>query len=448
MTIRRNPLVPSARTGSRPGPSRRRRGLRTAPGLALAVLLVGCASSAALERSQQYLEDGFTLQAYLEVDAERTRLQEAGLTVGSELEAAWLDLRYRYLIDLSREAIYANREQRGLELAGQALAMRPGDAAAAELIARAKRKMAVRATAAGQTALAKGDFEDAMLAFQEALVHLPGYGPAEEGVAAVREAVSRLHREAQEQFLEAIRKMPQFRYSEVDWHATAALSRDPSREDAGEVQDRALKELAIEAQRRAEASKAEKGYGAALMEYRTARELWSGLPGVDDYIRQMEREVAAMQKIEAAQLAIQADRLEDARHQLDAAYELSQLERTTIDELRFEARRRAGTIRYEAARDLELQGDKAGALAAFEALSAEWPDGLEDERTRIGALRSDIAGAEKAYTAGVAAQERGDLADALDQFRTARTYYEGFKDVAQRIEQLQAELERAGGDGS
>jgi tetratricopeptide (TPR) repeat protein len=95
---------------------------------------------------------------------------------------------------------------------------------------------------------------------------------------------------------------------------------------------------------------------------------------------------------------------------------------------------------YKVARDLELQGNKQEALVAFEQIAKAWPDGLDDEATRIDALRVDIQAAEAAYAAGDAAEQKGELAAALEQFKTARTYYAKLRDVAQRIEQIEKKL--------
>jgi hypothetical protein len=90
---------------------------------------------------------------------------------------------------------------------------------------------------------------------------------------------------------------------------------------------------------------------------------------------------------------------------------------------------------------------KAEAMAAFAALAVDWPDGLLDEQTRIGALQSDIAGAERAYAEAEAAEQKGELALALDLFKTAQTYYARYRDVAARVERLTKTLAERGDGG-
>ncbi len=414
----------------------------------LCALLSACASNSAIEDSRAFLDQGYVLQAFQSIETEYLAQLRDGGEVDAEVKEAYDSLHFRLLLEQARQAIYANDELRGIELLNDALQLRPGEEVSLSLVARAHRKLAIRATSEGQDLLAKADLEGAMTAFAKALEYLPDHEPAKKGLGAVRESVSRLHAEAQAQFLEAIRKLPQFRFPEADWHATAALTRDKSRDDAAEVQKRAQRELADEARLRADANRVDKKYGAALMDYRTARRLWPELPGIDGFVQQMEREVEVVAKTERAQLAIKAGRLSEAKSLLDEAFEQSTLERGAINELRFQIRRQAGQIAYDAARDLELQGLKVEALAAYTALAADWPDGMLDEQTRIGALQNDIAGAEREFAAGEAAEQAKDPAAALDHYRMAKTYYEKFKDVVARVTRLASAVAPAGRSGS
>lgn len=406
----------------------------------LACLGAACSSNSAIQRSEEFLAEGYLLQAFGELDEARTRQLQGGGEVDADLEAEWQKVRFLYLLEQGRQEIYANREVRGIALLEEALELRAGDAQATGLIERARLKLAKREVATGTDLLLKNEFEAAVASFRKAQGWKPGYAPAIEGEEKVKLSVSRLHGEAQKQFLEAIRKLPEFRYPEVGWHAQAALDRDPSRDDAAEVRERAMRELAQKARERADASRDAKNYGAALMEYRTARGLWDAMPGIGDEIAKMEREVKASSNTEQAQLQMQADRFERATALLDEAFELSTLERTAINELRMQARRRMAMVAFKAARDLELQGLKQEALVAFEAIHKDWPEGLEDEQARISALKIDITAAEAAYAAGDAAEQKGELAAALEQFQTARTYYAKYRDTAARIDAIQKKM--------
>ncbi len=408
----------------------------------------GCGANSAIQRGEEFLTEGYVLQAFEELDQERTRqLQEDG-AVDDELQAEWLRVRFRYLLERGRQEIYLDREVQGIATLQEALELRPGDEQLLALFDRARLKLAKREVAIGGDMLAKKDFEQAVAAFRRAQGFKPDFAPAVEGEAKVRESVSRLHGEAQKQFLDAVRKLPEFRYPEVDWHAQAAISRDPSRADAAEVKRRAMNEIAQDARERAEESRTKKLYGAALMEYRTAQRIWADMPGVATAIAEMERELQAQQKMEQAQLAVQSGRFDQAAALLEEAQTLSVLERATVTELRVECRKRQGMLAYKAARDLELQGLKQEALGAFLQLVVDWPEGLDDEKTRIEALHIDIDAAVAAYAAGAEAEQRGDHAVALEQFKTARTYYAKYRDVAARIAAIEAKLAQPASEGA
>lgn len=408
----------------------------------------GCFANSAIDRSREYLAEGYVMQAFEELDQERTRqIQEDG-KADESLEAEWARVRFLHLIARGRQEIYLDRELIGIATLQEALQLRPQDPECLSLVDRARVKLAKREVASGMDFLAKREFEQAIAAFRRAQGFKPGYEPAAEGEAKVRDSVARLHGEAQRQFLDAVRKLPEFRYPEVDWHAQAAITRDPSRADAAEVKRRAMHEIAQEARERGDASRLAKNYGAALMEYRTASGIWTDMPGVADAIAEMQRELQAQAKMEQAQLEAQAERFEKAAALLEEAQALSVLEQATINELRVECRKRRGMVAYRVARDLELQGLKQEALTAFDKMMQEWPEGLDDEKTRMDALRVDISAAESAYAAGDAAEQRGEFANALEQFKTARTYYAKYRDVAARIAAVEAKMAPPAGGGS
>src|SRR5262245_31140124 len=122
----------------------------------LLAMLTACPSTGTkLDEARQYLAEGYVLQAYQLVESTRNAQLAAGGPVDPEVEATYKSLRYRMLVHSAREAIYADDEQRGAELAVEALQLRPNDEAALALQQRAMRKLAARATRRGQDLLAK-----------------------------------------------------------------------------------------------------------------------------------------------------------------------------------------------------------------------------------------------------------------------------------------------------
>jgi hypothetical protein len=425
------------------------------PGIALlACCLAACAGPSALDRSRNLDALRNHYLAYHELDAERSRQLAAGEAVSPELERTYWPARAQFLVERGRQQIFNNQDAAALATLAAVQAIEPANAEAARLIERAQGKLASSAAARGQVLLAKGQLDAALLEFQEAQaqarspadpVQAKAIKAAREGIEQVRAAVARLHEKAQRQFVEAIRKYPEFRYWEVDWHAGIALSSDPARNDALQLRAKAQRELAERQVANGLVSEQAGAYGAALMQYREARRWCPDLPSIDERVARMETEVKAQRLIERAAIEIMANDFAAARLNLQAAFDLSILERGAISEMMLDAKRREGEVEYAAARDNELQNRKEAALAAFEALAAKWPDGLLDEKTRIGALRSDIDNATKEYAAGEAAEASGDAKAALEHYSMADTFYPGWKDLRARIERLRRAFAPPGG---
>jgi len=420
--------------------------LRRESAALLALLLASCDTpKTALEVSRDHLQHGNVPLAFHALKAARDdQLLRKG-SVDPELEAEYQALRFRNDLEEARQLIFEDHELRALLLLAEVKERVPHESEVDDLMDRAHHKLALRAAQSGFTHLAKGELDKALLDFDESHRHEPDNKKANEGIAAVHAAVQRLHGEAQDQFLQAIRKLPELRFGEADWHATVSVIRDPTRNDAEEVRLRALRALALTERERAERSQKKGIYGGALLGYREAQHLWPEMPGIDDCVTTMEREVQAQWKVERAAFLIHSDKLDEASQLLKEAFELSTLERGDINVKQYEVRQRLATHAYEHARDLELQGKKEDALAEYERIAADWPNGLKDVKTRVSALRSDIQAAEKAYAEGEAAEQKNDLDAALEHYRAAQTYYAGYKDVAARVVRVQAAISARSG---
>jgi tetratricopeptide (TPR) repeat protein len=400
-------------------------------------LLASCAGAGgALEQSRLHAIEGNYFLAYRVLEGARDPADP-----DPALEKAYWQARLDFLIDQGRQRIFHDREVEAMISLNQALAQDPGNEVVLALIARVNAKLADRAVHRGDLHLRQDELSQALLAYTEAQRHVPGYGPAVLGVEAVRVAFGKMHAKAQEHFLEAVRKYPELRMVEVDWHANAALANDPSLDIARDLQGKAQRVLGQKAFARARASEEKGAYGAALMEYREARQLDPHMTGIDARIAHMEQEVKAASLIERAYMQVLHEKFDQARDMLSQAFELTVLEKPRVSELLLQARRQESMLRYREAKDLELQGRKQEALEAFRALSAEWPEGLEDEKVRIYNLETDLDLAQKAYAAGLAAEERGEWLQAAEHHATALSYCAGYLDARERLVKARAQLQ-------
>ena len=411
----------------------------------LVLLFSACGTSSVIEVSRSHARLGEFQHAFEVLDQARNQELLAGNTPDEELEAAYREARLASLLDRARSSIFAEREDDALADLATLEELAPGYPEAARLRERAIHKKAMRSVELGDDYLLRKDLENALASYLAAERVIPGFPPAVDGSNRVREALGRLTARAQSQFLEAVRKLPEFRYVEVRWHTDIALTNDPNRGDAEMLRDRARRELALRALARGRECQKRDQFGASLLEFRTARKLDPTLPGIDDEIAQAECEVEAARLVERAQRSMRTAEFDQAREQLGKAFELSKLARGNISELMIQTRRAEGEMRYQLARDLEVLGKKSEALAAYEALGKEWPEGLLDEKARIEGLRVDLLGAETEWNAAEAAEKAGDLPGALLHYETAMRYYAGWKDGQARIDQLRARIQGAAG---
>jgi tetratricopeptide (TPR) repeat protein len=409
------------------------------------LLLSACSTQSVIDASHQYALRGDYRNAFAVLDEARQSQLSAGGTVDADLEAAHHEAWLNWLLFKARLHIFSEQEDKALADLATLLEAAPDFPEARALVDRAKYKKALRAAKEGEAHLQRKELELALAKFVQSDQTLPGFAPAKEGMLGVREALERLSKRAQEQFLEAVRKLPEFRFAEVWWHSTNTINNDPRREDALELRKQAQREIAQQYLALARECEQQDKYGAALLHYRAAQKNDSDIAGIADEIARMEREVQAGLLVEKSQKEMRRGTFDIALKLLDEAFEMSVMSRPKISEAMIETRRMVGESRYQATRDLEVLGKKSEALAGYEALAKDWPDGFSDEKARIEGLRYDVENAQKEWAEAEAAEAAGDMPKALEHYKNSERFYAGMKDGAARIERLQAAIRAAGG---
>jgi len=421
-----------------------------------ALLLAGCATTSALQESEALERRGDWQRAYAVVRKAYEAQAEAG-EVSPRLAAEHQRLMREAMRDRAQSLIFREREDDALALLQQLEALDPDFRDLDRLRRHAHHKQAKHLVVEGDGLLSQREFQAAMEKYLESQRIVPGFKLAENGMERVKDELARMDSVAQKQFLQAVRKYPEFRHIEVSWHAEAVLRNTPDPADERRVNAQKLRDDARSERARAkyaEAMECERldKFGAALVLYRQARKLDAEVEGVQESIDRMNAELAALGLIESAQLIMRNGEFAEAKELLELAFEQSELSRGAISELMIQNRRLQAEADYRAARDFEVMGKKAEALAAFEALAAKWPDGFEDEAARIDALRVDIQGAREEWQAALDAENAGDLEKALDHFVNAERFYEQWRDGEAQIERLRAAIaaravEAGGGEG-
>jgi len=420
------------------------------------LLLSGCGTSSVIEQSHDFARLGDYMHAYHVLDMERDRQLEQDGDVDEDLQAAHEDMRRHYLLDRARRRIFQEREDDALDDLETLARVDPDYPDLKNLRKIASHKKARRIVDAADELLRQRDFQGAMKGYLESQRVVPGFALADEGMQRVRDEMARMDRRAQQQFLQAVRKVPEFRHIEVEWHAANVIRNTPDetddkRESAEVMRRRARQETAQTLFDDATQCKNDDQFGAALVLYRSAQRLAPTLEGVDEAIAEMEHELEAVALIEKAQIAMRNGDFDAAQDELQLAYDKSVLSRATISELVMQSRKLQGKQRYQKAKDLQVMGRKQEALEAFQKLAEDWPDGLEDEQARISSLQVDVDGAKSEWQAAEEAEAAGDLEAALDHYINAERYYDKWRDGEVHIERLRkaiAERQRdAAGEG-
>lgn len=405
-----------------------------------AVLWLGaCSTSTAIADGEHYSRLGMHYRAFHILDEAREQAMANGGSVPPELEEAHGKARKSFLYDRARGALFLEQPEQALADLGALLAIDPDNEQAKVLRAAATRKKAEQRIDDAQNLLAKREYAGAMAAFLEA----ESIQPSPESLAGqlkVRAQVEKQTERAQQQFLEAVRKLPEFRYSEVRWHSSNALADDPARRDAEALRTASQLELVQQAMARGKEHKDKERFGAALLEFREAKRLCPTTPGLEEEIAAVELELKAGELVDKGQVCMRRGDFDGAKALFDKAHAESIVLRGAISELQIELRHRRGDRAYQAARDFEIQGLKREALAGFEALGTDWPEGFSDEKARIDSLKNDIEMAAVEYAAGEAAETAGDLAKAAEHFAASDRYYGKMKDAKARATAVREKL--------
>lgn len=420
------------------------RSISTASSVLGLLFLAGCAANSVIERSQAYASVGDYKHAYEEISAEYDRQMASG-PIDEEVASVYAAIQLDYLRDRAQMLIFTEREDDALEVLDRLDSIEMNYPGAQELRAAATLKKAGRIVAEAHEKLNRKEFVGAMEGFLASQELIPGFAPAQEGIASVRVELERMSARAQQQFLQAVRKVPEFRHVEVAWHAAAVIHNTPDatdeqRHNAEEIGKHAKRESAQLKFEEGRACEADNQFGAALLLYKVALLFDPELSAAEVAIAEMEIELRALGLLEKAQVAMRTKDFPGANDLLKQAYEMSKLSRAEISDLMMQVSQLKAESLYQDARDLEVMGKKAEALEGFQELVTLFPTGVDDEAARIIGLKVDVESAQSELALAQSAEEAGELQAALDHYLTAARFYAEWQDWAVDIARVRAAI--------
>ncbi len=411
----------------------------TTRALLLLALLAGCATeSDHVQQAEDFLRVADYYQAYQEMQEAR-RLKPGD----DQIEKRYWEVRKLFLLDQARALVFRGREEEALGVLEQVRALDPDNEIAAAWEQKARGKLAERAAYRGNEAVSAGDLEQALLAYNEALRHVPRYPDAVEGLQKVERSWRDRRTKAQDRYLEGVRALAEQLFAQTEYHMYIALENDPSLARAEERRDLARRRLAEERITRAEEYEKERFFGAALKEYELAFAVLTEREDLKGKIAQMRNEVEVEHIVQRGELAVLRGDHAEGRRLLLEALERSETGKARISDLLVLAREREFADRYLRAKDLELEREYKTALEQYRQIDAEWA-GYQDVRTRISGLETALQLADESIAKGKAAEEAGDPKAALQHYRDAALYAPGYADVAAKIRDLTAKIDSGG----
>lgn len=418
-----NASRPAARP-SRPYP------LLAVGALALApVLLGGCRAA---DQKDDSVESLFREQRYEQAYA---LAFERAAAAPDDDEAARLVERARiaYWMDEGRELVLAGDVQAGLDIFQSLAADGASPRAVQPWIDKCRRMLAEKRRSEAWTQELDGDFDGAARLYREAVDLWPEDEFARDGLERIEMLAAWRKERGADYYNSGIRDLRDLRMAEALRSFRAAV--DFLAEDPAAVA-RAKEVLRMQAEERVQLADGliEDGlFHAAAAELRHARILLDDLPGIDERIEAIEREVDVRERIGESARMLLREEADEAIALLEELLATTELQTEQVEEALAEARNARLDGLYERALELERDFHFADAIDAYDHLLDEAGDFHKDAISRRRTLASYIELAEELYGEYEAAQDDDARLDAL---RKIELFWPTYRDVPERIAEL------------
>ncbi len=360
----------------------------------------------------------------------------------------WVRLVYlMYLMQMGQDMVFNNQEYQAIDIFESILEKEPGNTTAAKWVQKAKIKLASKAVARGDEHQRSGELSEALMAYHDAIGHVPDYPPALKGVEAVIKQVQAREARADDQYIRGVAALGERLYGVTWYHMINAIELNPEHEQARSKRDAVAARMTRDRYERALTLEDGGYYGAALKEYQAIQQRAPDFAGLTSRIERMRREVETERLIRDAEMAGFRNQYIKAREILEKAFETTSLQQAKISDLLLLVKEREAEDKYQRARILELEYHLEEALTAYQEIDSTWQfeEGFKDVKDRIADLSSTVQVASEAYAKGVEAEQAGNLEEAVDAYKEALLVYPGYRSLDKKVEDLEAKIKTGSG---
>jgi len=357
----------------------------------------------------------------------------------------WKNTRILLLLDLAKEAVFEDNEERALRIIAQVLVLAPDNRIALTWQKKARTQLGKRRVADGEESLASGQLDDALARFREASTLIPGDRAALVGMRQVAVSFGEKRENAEFHYDQALRAKGEGDWRRVLYHSGVAYSEDPSRKDAKRLYDSGRRQVADLARFEGELFAEQGDWAAAARRFQEAamyaKEL--GLPWEKDAETRSEAMAAereAILELQRAELLIAAKDFEQARTYLAKAQKHSMFSAGPLNEAALLLRHEENQYFLERAALYEIDHRFERAHSLYEQLEKR---GVPEAREKKAQIELFLKGLEKNYSDAAAAMKAGETKKAVDIWMSILAVHRNYRDVEELLRKAQAKPAKA-----
>jgi len=342
------------------------------------------------------------------------------------------------LLEQGRRLSFEDEDVAALQVFEQALLIDSSSPELQDWIQKTKLKLGDRWLQVALELHARGDLPGALDAYEQSLRYNPGYKVALGGMEQVVKEVNHREMLGKKYFEDGVHALSDYWLERAN--ALFAYSNKYKPKQAHTLGRTKQVNLLLAQQRQkvAQGYEQEGLFGAAHNEYRMALALAPDDPPSRAALERCTKEVKAQRKLEDANYQIMRGNFDRAEKLIGEGLELTVAQKELFDGARAKIQEQKHERAYQGALALERDWNFPAAIEKYEALLAD-ASYFKDTLTRVDTLKGYVALAGDLYKQAEAAP---DDTTRLDLLRQIQIFWPEYRDVAQRISELERTLPR------